>query len=93
VQQISKSQSGRYISVRVPIRLGNGRGDEKPYFRSVLYHKRKGREQAWDIRCHGVIEEHHGFISVDSKVGKRDDILTCIFRCRRKEEDREGEKV
>ena len=36
-----------------------------------LPQKKKGREQALGLSVvYGVIQEHHGFISIDSKVGE-----------------------
>jgi PAS domain S-box-containing protein len=95
VQQFPKVESGRYISVRVSdTGVGMDEATKSRIFDPFFTTKEKGKGTGLGLSVvHGVIEEHHGFISVDSKVGKGTTFYLYLPVPQEEKKIGEGEKV
>ncbi len=72
IQQFSKAEKCRYISIRVSdTGVGMDESTKSCIFDPFFTTKEKGKGTGLGLSVvYGVIQEHHGFISIDSKVGE-----------------------
>jgi PAS domain S-box-containing protein len=95
IQQFPKAEKGRYISVRVSdTGVGMDEAAKSRIFDPFFTTKEKGKGTGLGLSVvYGVIQEHHGFISVDSKVGKGTTFYLYLPVPQEEKKIGEGEKV
>ena len=95
IQQFPKAEKGRYISVRVSdTGVGMDEATKSRIFDPFFTTKEKGKGTGLGLSVvYGVIQEHHGFISVESKVGQGTTFYLYLPVPQEEKKIGEGEKV